>query len=251
MNCVRNMCEREPGKEPPKQYDYLIFDADHTLIDFDADERRAFRAAFAAAGMQASDAMVEACWAFSARNWGELGLNNVHLPQLRARYHELYHTHVREIVDYMDTMYALGAGRAAAEHTFSQALALAAHPVEGALQALETLAKRYRLCIATNGLAAMQAGRLRELAPLFERVFVSEEMGVIKPDPVFFAHMLKALGTTAERCLMIGDSLASDIAGACAAGLDSIWFNRRGVPLPAGIRVKAVIRDLRELLSIL
>ena len=68
MNCVRNMCEREPGKELPKQYDYLIFDADHTLIDFDADERRAFRAAFAAAGMQASDAMVEACWAFSARN---------------------------------------------------------------------------------------------------------------------------------------------------------------------------------------
>ena len=31
-------------------YDYLIFDADHTVIDFDADERRAFRAAFAAAG---------------------------------------------------------------------------------------------------------------------------------------------------------------------------------------------------------
>ena len=109
----------------------------------------------------------------------------------------------------------------------------------------------FATCIATNGLAAMQAGRLRELAPLFERVFVSEEMGVIKPDPAFFAHMLKALNATADRCLMIGDSLASDIAGACAAGLDSIWFNRRGAPLPAGIRVKAVIRDLRELLSIL
>ena len=30
-------------------YDYIIFDADHTVIDFDADERRAFRAAFRAA----------------------------------------------------------------------------------------------------------------------------------------------------------------------------------------------------------
>ena len=245
------MCEREPGKEPPKQYDYLIFDADHTLIDFDADERRAFRAAFAAAGMQASDAMVEACWAFSARNWGELGLNNVHLPQLRARYHELYHTHVREIVDYMDTMYALGEGRAAADHTFSQALALAAHPVEGALQALETLAKRYRLCIATNGLAAMQAGRLRELAPLFERVFVSEEMGVVKPDPAFFRHMTSALNTTADRCLMIGDSLASDIAGANAVGMDCIWLNRRGAALPDGLRVRAVVTELAQLLEIL
>ena len=31
------------------QYDYLIFDADHTIIDFDRDEKRAFRAAFGAA----------------------------------------------------------------------------------------------------------------------------------------------------------------------------------------------------------
>ena len=33
------------------QYDYLIFDADHTVIDFDLDEKRAFRAAFDAAGV--------------------------------------------------------------------------------------------------------------------------------------------------------------------------------------------------------
>ena len=27
------------------QYEYIIFDADHTVIDFDEDEKRAFRAA--------------------------------------------------------------------------------------------------------------------------------------------------------------------------------------------------------------
>lgn len=233
------------------QYDYLIFDADHTVIDFDADERRAFRAAFAAAGMQASADMVEACWAFSAKNWGMLGLNDVHLPELRRRYHELYHTHVREIMRYADTMYGLGEKREAAERAFEEALALAAHPVEGAVQTLTALAQRYRLCIATNGLAAMQAGRLSQLAPLFERVFVSEEMGLVKPDAAFFAHMLRALGTTADRCLMIGDSLASDIAGANGAGMDCIWFNRRGAPLPQGVRVKAVITQLAQLKQLL
>ena len=147
-------------QEKAKQYEYLIFDADHTVIDFDADERRAFRAAFAAAGMDASADMVEACWAFSAQNWAQLGLNDVHLPELRARYHELYHTHVREIIHYMDTMYALGTRKGAAEAAFSDTLAMAAHPVAGAAETLTALAHKYRLCIATNGLAAMQAGRL-------------------------------------------------------------------------------------------
>ena len=247
----RNPAQGKDMQYTATQYEYLIFDADHTVIDFDADERRAFRAAFAAAGKAASADMVEACWAFSARNWGQLGLNDVHLPELRARYHELYHTHVSEIIRYMDTMYALGGKKAEAQAAFSDALAMAAHPVEGAVETLTALAKRYRLCIATNGLAAMQAGRLSELAHLFSRVFVSEEMGVIKPDAAFFTSMLDALRTTADRCLMIGDSLSSDIAGANAVGMDCIWFNRRGAALPDGVRVKAVIKELKQLLCIL
>ena len=131
-------------REIPMQYDYLIFDADHTVIDFDADERRAFRAAFAAAGMDADPDMVETCWAFSARNWGELGLNDVHLPELRARYHALYHTHVRDIMRFADAQYGLGAGRAQAEKVFSEALSRPAHPVEGAVETLTALRKRVR-----------------------------------------------------------------------------------------------------------
>ncbi len=232
-------------------YDVLIFDADHTVIDFDADERRAFYAAFGAAGMSATADMVEACWAFSAKNWGMLGLNDVHLPELRARYHDLYDTHVRDILAYMDAVYGLGDGKAAAAEAFFAALSLPAHPVEGAVETLTALSQKYRLCIATNGLAAMQTGRLRELAPLFGHVFISEEAGAVKPDPAFFAHILRVLGVPAGRCLMIGDSLASDIAGAEAAGMDAVWLNRRGEALPAGVRVKAVITRMTELLKLL
>lgn len=232
-------------------YDYIIFDADHTIIDFDADERRAFRAAFAAVGLEASDDMVEACWRFSAENWGNLGLYNVHLPQIQTRYHELYYTHVREIMAYADTMYGLGAARGRAEKVFTDALSEAAHPVEDAPQVMAALAKRYRLCVATNGLTSMQVGRLSSLSALIYRTFISEEMGSIKPNPVFFRAMTASLGADASRCLMIGDSLGSDIAGANAAGMDCIWFNRRGAVLPEGYRVKSVIGHLNELLTIL
>ena len=96
------------------QYDYLIFDADHTIIDFDRDEKRAFRAAFGAADVACTEDMIEDCWRFSAKNWADLGLLNVHLPELRALYHDLYHEHVRGIADYMERTFSLGQRSAAA-----------------------------------------------------------------------------------------------------------------------------------------
>lgn len=232
-------------------YEYLIFDADHTILDFDADERRAFRAAFAAAGIRPTADMVEACWQFSAQNWAALGLLEMHLPEIQARYHQLYYTHVREIMQFADDTFGLGAGRARAEHVFTEALSAAAHPVEDAPRVLAALHARYKLCVATNGLSAMQTGRLASFGGLFDRVFISEEVGAVKPTAAFFGHMLSALGTAPARCLMVGDSLGSDIAGANGAGMDCIWFNRRGEPLPAGCRVKAVISHLNELLALL
>ena len=50
---------------------------------------------------------------------------------------------------------------------------------------------------------------------------------------------------------MIGDSLSSDITGANAVGMACVWFNRRAEALPDGVKVRAVIRDLRELLAML
>ncbi len=232
-------------------YDYVIFDADHTIIDFDADERRAFYAAFRAAGKEPTADMVEACWRFSAENWANLGLYNVHLPEIQARYHELYYTHVREIMAFADGAFGLGAQRERAERVFTEALSAAAHPVEDAPAVLAALSPRYKLCVATNGLSSMQAGRLAPLSPFLCRTFISEEMGFIKPNPAFFRAMTEELGAEPSRCLMVGDSLGSDVAGANAAGMDCIWFNRSGAPLPPAYRVKAVISHLNELLEIL
>ena len=63
--------------------------------------------------------------------------------------------------------------------------------------------------------------------------------------------MLDELQTTADRCLMIGDSVRSDIVGANAVGMDCIWFNRRAEELPQGVRVKATVSDLRRLPALL
>jgi putative hydrolase of the HAD superfamily len=59
------------------------------------------------------------------------------------------------------------------------------------------------------------------LAPHFEHVFCSAEMGVEKPHPTFLATVFESLGRP-EIAWMIGDSVSADIAGARAAGIGSI-----------------------------
>ena len=156
-----------------------------------------------------------------------------------------------DIMRFADASYGLGAGRAAAERAFLHTLSSGGHCVDGARETIAALCTKYRVCVATNGLTAMQTGRLQALSPMLYRVFISEQVGAIKPTAAFFDGMVSALNTAPARCLMVGDSLASDVAGANAAGMDCVWFNAQGAPLPSGYRVRAVVRALNELLPLL
>ena len=62
----------------------------------------------------------------------------------------------------------------------------------------------------------------------FSHIFVSEEIGVQKPDKRFFDHVLSVLGLLPSDCLVIGDSEKSDIQGALNAGIESVYFSLKG-----------------------
>lgn len=234
-----------------KQYRNIIFDADHTLIDFDADERRAFLAAFREAGVCAGAEEVETCWAYSAKNWNDLGLNDVHLPAVQAGYHGMYLDHVRSLFDFVEQKIGLNGRRAAAQEAFMRELSAPSSPVEGAEETVRVLAGQYRVYVATNGLSAMQRSRLSAFLPFLSGLYISEEMGAIKPTRAFFDKMLRAIGGDVFECLMVGDSLSSDAAGAAAAGMDCVWFNRRGAARPGHIPLAGEIALLTELIPLL
>lgn len=48
----------------------------------------------------------------------------------------------------------------------------------------------------------------------------------VKPDPEPFDRALSALGVTPTETVHVGDSLRSDVAGARAAGVTPVWFER-------------------------
>ena len=105
--------------------------------------------------------------------------------------------------------------------------------------------------LATNGISQVQRPRVRELLPYTEAVFISEEMGCIKPGEAFFQKMLANLGCGPKDCLMVGDSLSNDIKGAKSVGMPTCWYNPKGLPRPEGMELTYEIRQLKELPDIL
>ena len=96
-----------------------------------------------------------------------------------------------------------------------------------ALEVVETLSKKYRLHIITNGFAEVQFIKVKNsgLAPFFDTIITSEMAGFQKPNPEIFHYSLKKTGANTNETLMIGDDLEADILGAQNVGLDQIYVN--------------------------
>jgi 2-haloacid dehalogenase/putative hydrolase of the HAD superfamily len=79
-------------------------------------------------------------------------------------------------------------------------------------------------------------------------VVTSEEARAYKPQAGIFKYALTKYDLKADEVVHIGDSVTSDVLGAKAAGIDSIWANRFGKPVPDGVNtVVASLLDVLEL----
>jgi len=125
--------------------------------------------------------------------------------------------------------------------------------LKGAMDMLTQLSRRYQLAVASNGLTLVQRARLQKsgLLPLLREVFISQEMGVPKPDKAYYEYIFEEFGDASrEKYLMIGDSLSADITGGVNAGIDTCWYH------PAGIEQVSpqptyTVRGYDELLELL
>ena len=66
----------------------------------------------------------------------------------------------------------------------------------------------------------------------FSGIFLSEIIGFAKPMKQYFDYIFSKIeGFDKKSALMVGDSLESDIAGAVTAGIDTCWFNPKGLAI--------------------
>lgn len=75
-------------------------------------------------------------------------------------------------------------------------------------------------------------------------VFTSEDARSYKPRAEIFKMTLKKVNLQPDEVVHIGDSLNSDIKGASALGINTVWINRDGKVVPEGI---VAVKNLLEI----
>jgi HAD superfamily hydrolase (TIGR01549 family) len=109
----------------------------------------------------------------------------------------------------------------------------------------------YRMAILGNQ-PARRTADLRALNLPVEVIAMSDEMGVAKPDPAYYARVLELLGSPDPGTVAhVGDRVDNDVIPAATAGFRSVWIRRgpwgRIQGLPSGVVPALVIEALTEL----
>jgi putative hydrolase of the HAD superfamily len=120
---------------------------------------------------------------------------------------------------------------------------------------LQALTAAGPAAIVTNENTRTQLIKLRAIDPdarFFRWVVTSEEVGAEKPAPRLFEEALQRIGCPARDCLMVGDSLQTDVLPALRLGMRAALsreFVREPGDPPAGVPVLARLDDLPALLA--
>lgn len=124
--------------------------------------------------------------------------------------------------------------------------------VEGARELLDYLQPRYKLHICSNGFHEVQYNKLKasDTYRYFDKIILSEDAGVNKPNPKFFEYALQETSADREKTIMIGDNYNTDIIGALSAGIDQLYFNRWDDPNEHP-EITFQVNRLKEIMDIL
>jgi 2-haloacid dehalogenase len=234
---------RIPAKIPVMKYQWLLFDADGTLFDYDLAEEKALEQTFRDLELNFAANCAAEYRKINQQIWDDFENGRISAEALRIeRFERLFEAlEVSADTEKFSAQYLTN-------------LAKAADLIDGAEETICALHRHFRLAIITNGLQDVQRPRLAltPIAGLFDVVAISEEIGAAKPAVRFFEAVFEKIGQpTREAVLVIGDSLSSDIQGGNNYGLDTCWFNPAGKPRPAALKITYEIRSIPELIPLL
>jgi len=226
----------------------IFFDLDHTIWDFDKNAEESLHELYfkykfdSLFNKESPSRFIETYTINNHRLWGLYHHGKISKPELRK-------------ARFADTFIELGVDPELFPEEFElEYLAICPQKTNLFPHAHETLAyldEKYNLHLISNGFKEACETKLEKsnLNKYFKNIFISEVVGVNKPDPRIFQFALETTGAHVQQSLMIGDNLDADVRGAMNVGMDAIFFNPNSTEQPED--VPHMIVDLKELQSIL
>ncbi len=197
--------------------EFLFLDLDDTILDFHKAERIALSKTLRDFGIEPTEHILGRYHAINRSCWEKLETGELTREQVVVRRYELLFEELGMTCD-----------AAAVTSLYSTNLAIGHYFLPGAEEAVAALSKKYRLFLASNGTASVQAGRMTSanLYRFFEKVFVSQDIGHNKPSIEYFNKCFAQIPDfDPAKAMMVGDSLTSDIQGGINAGIRTCWVN--------------------------
>ena len=206
-----------------KKYRCVLFDLDHTLWDYETNSEETLKELFARfnvleKGVTSFRYFFETFRRVNFALWDRYDRGLIGQEVIRTeRFHKVFQ---ETGVD--DLRFSLEFSA-----HYLRELPLKKNLLPQAKEVLDYLHPRYPLTVVTNGFDEIQYTKMSSagIEHYFAHVVTSQRAGNKKPSPQIFDFALKQSGHNAADTVMIGDNLQTDIAGAKAAGIDTIFYN--------------------------
>lgn len=226
------------------RFDIILWDIDQTLLDFKKSQEYALQHSFMQFGRKIDDTVQAQYDAINHTYWKQYELGKVTKSELlTGRFATLFsQLGMKDIpVEEFQAFY-------------QDALGSVYYFRDDAYQLCSKLKGKVRQYAVTNGVSSTQRKKLRlsGLDQLFDDIFVSEEMGVPKPQLSYFEKCFEQIEDfQKEKTLIVGDSLSSDMQGGNNAGIACCWYNPYKYENDAGLRIDYEIQNLWEVEEII
>lgn len=224
------------------KYQWLLFDLDNTILNFDAAEKESLQNVVKSLGLEFDQRIFNSYHHVNKKCWADFDKGI--LPQSEIQITRFTKFLERENID---------ADPKEVGDLYTEGLAKSKHFEVGALEMLNHFYGKVKMAVITNGLKEVQRPHIEinNLMHFFDVIVVSDEIGTYKPKKAFFDYTFEKMENPPKSdVLVIGDGLSSDIKGGQNYGVDTCWYNRRKIEVPKGYNPTYVISGIDDVIGI-
>ncbi|MCO5946261.1 YjjG family noncanonical pyrimidine nucleotidase [Mucilaginibacter flavidus] len=239
--------EIEHPKSEIKKYKHIFFDLDHTIWDFDKNAEETLHELYEInrlheIGVPAATVFIETYTRNNHQLWAEYHTGKITKTELRETRFKRTFIELGVHPDILPVAF---------EDDYVKLCPTKTNLFPHAHETLEYLQSKYTLHLISNGFKEASTLKIgnTNIGKYFDKVIISEVVGINKPDKAIFEHALTVAGAQKHESIMIGDSLEADVYGALNFGMDAIYFNPFNAPKPDDVPMQ--VNGLRELMGIL